>query len=142
MGKRSRNCSSSLRPVVAGPGRGSVGVVSRVELEPGGVAWIGVAVREGDGAAPVDHLEVLGVEPDGDRAAAERSGDGVALGADGDGGVVVDLADGFLEDREASVGESDEEVALGEPGLLGDEPGRAVDATVGDLGRPRSGRGG
>ena len=79
---------------------------------------------------------MLGVEPDGDRAAAERSGDGVALGADGDGGVVVDLADGFLEDREAGVGESDEEVALGEPGLLGDEPGRAVDATVGDLGGP------
>ena len=60
----------------------------------------------------------------------EHGGDGVRGALDGEGAVRANEAHLLLAEREALGGQTDEQLALGEPGLVGDEAGRAVGALV------------
>jgi hypothetical protein len=60
----------------------------------------------------------------------QRGGDRVERALDGEGAVGADDADLLLAEREALDGQADEELALGQPGLVGDEARGAVLALV------------
>ena len=93
----------------------------------------GVAPGEGDAAVRIEDLEVLSVEAHRDVAHGERRRHGVAGAMDRERGVLVDTADGQLEDTESLAGKANEQLALLGEGLVGDAARGAVDTQVADV---------
>ena len=107
-----------------------------VDLELALVLAFDVPTREGDPARAIEHFEVLGIEPDGDRAIGKMGGDGVRRALDPDRRVGADLTHGVLVNGKARLGEPDQKVALREPDLVGDETRGSMNAAVGDVVEP------
>ena len=93
----------------------------------------GVTAGKGQAAVAVEDLEVFSEQMDANGRAGQRRRDGVATATHGNGAVVIDGSDVLLIDGEALVGQRDQQVFLGQIGLIGYPAGGAVDPAVADL---------